>query len=977
MENSWHARVCRACVPFSYTLIGTLCPSSRESWRRRGCYGYSDSPFPLGGGAGRADPAAASGNLREDLALRKMADPEEKEGGLAEAEAEMQVLEDTSETNQAEESAKTIGTTQEQTGATQQNETNLPMEQEQGPELATRELGDAEEPLQELTATEEPAAMVEVATAEEPAATEELATAEELVEGPSIAGEQDQNLPAAEEPGAAAEGVQEPATADGLTKGLEVIEKEEEAHPKSQDVVPGFQEAILEVQDLGVKIEPPIVDTDASNITVAADAASVGAAESFSERAADFAAHMHAASALLTEALASEREESEASTEEATVTVRFMLHPAIQVFTKSFNINQTVEQMKKYFAGRLKIPLDILQIMLLGRITDNSETLWNLDAKPYGTIQVDMFSLDEENFPLKASKLLEEYYMPDVITFKVQTDAETFKEVNVSIKRPNFQKPFLGGYRHKETGTEYHNAGSQTDPKKRPDKGYEEFCRSTQTVVERKKLQNTRNSTSTQMTKIGVYISNVTDRLIEPKGYVTADEYHARRLQAVIVIQTYFRRWLAKTLVNKLKEELRLRLEWEEQEELRRQREREEKLLREYNRRLNPRTKDDFELLYHALELWRQEELENINSTLTGAERKAALCGLLEKEAQLIATIGRHKINAYEENTHQAILSFLEKCAAPKKWKAFDGKVTEMDTQFTLRARELLEIYRSISMKDLPQDERLDVLLTLKHTVKEHDSKLTHEIVELIDREADLMMRGVKECNLDGLRQRICTLFLQYIKTPLFNPEVARHLKVPPDPMRLYHNIHFCLGCKRYLPSTDFAISASSHTVGRCRLCCKLDNEARQREAFLKYKRMLRNLRESELNYKDGAKIAFILQLQDLRYMVENFWGSQSAISAWGDLHDLVMVRWNKYQEWSPWNTLLIKKSEAEAHLRLKDLEKNYEMMFIHKIRHKHILARNYFSQFPELAAALHRDDKQTNTDDLLVTRSLTAGPSK
>lgn len=58
------------------------------------------------------------------------------------------------------------------------------------------------------------------------------------------------------------------------------------------------------------------------------------------------------------------------------------------------------------------------------------------------------------------------------------------------------------------------------------------------------------------------------------------------------------------------------------------------------------------------------------------------------------------------------------KCAAPKKWKAFDGKVTEMDTQFTLRARELLEIYRSISMKDLPQDERLDVLLTLKHTVK-------------------------------------------------------------------------------------------------------------------------------------------------------------------------------------------------------------------------------------------------------------------
>lgn len=53
-------------------------------------------------------------------------------------------------------------------------------------------------------------------------------------------------------------------------------------------------------------------------------------------------------------------------------------------------------------------------------------------------------------------------------------------------------------------------------------------------------------------------------------------------------------------------------------------------------------------------------------------------------------------------------------------------------------------------MKYLTQDERLDVLLTLKHTVKEHDCKLTHEIVELIDREADLLMRGVKENNLEG-----------------------------------------------------------------------------------------------------------------------------------------------------------------------------------------------------------------------------------
>lgn len=62
--------------------------------------------------------------------------------------------------------------------------------------------------------------------------------------------------------------------------------------------------------------------------------------------------------------------------------------------------------------------------------------------------------------------------------------------------------------------------------------------------------------------------------------------------------------------------------------------------------------------------------------------------------------------------------------------------------------------------------------------LQEHDCKLTQEIIELIDREADLLMRGVKETNLDGLRKRISTLFLQYIKTPTFNPEAAKLLKV-------------------------------------------------------------------------------------------------------------------------------------------------------------------------------------------------------
>lgn len=81
-----------------------------------------------------------------------------------------------------------------------------------------------------------------------------------------------------------------------------------------------------------------------------------------------------------------------------------------------------------------------------------------------------------------------------------------------------------------------------------------------------------------------------------------------------------------------------------------------------------------------------------------------------------------------------------------------------MDTPYTIRAQELRDIYSTLSMKYLTQDERLDVLLTLKHTVKEHDCKLTQEIIELIDREADLLMRGVKESNLEGRKKMLSVI---------------------------------------------------------------------------------------------------------------------------------------------------------------------------------------------------------------------------
>jgi len=66
---------------------------------------------------------------------------------------------------------------------------------------------------------------------------------------------------------------------------------------------------------------------------------------------------------------------------------------------------------------------------------------------------------------------------------------------------------------------------------------------------------------------------------------------------------------------------------------------------------------------------------------------------------------------------------------------------------------------------------------------QEDKCPLSADLIELIDREANLLCRGFSQKKLDGLRKRISTLFLQYIRTPAFNPEVQRLLKVRFEPI--------------------------------------------------------------------------------------------------------------------------------------------------------------------------------------------------
>lgn len=167
------------------------------------------------------------------------------------------------------------------------------------------------------------------------------------------------------------------------------------------------------------------------------------------------------------------------------------------------------------------------------------------------------------------------------------------------------------------------------------------------------------------------------------------------------------------------------------------------------------------------------------NSKLGEEEKKAALKQLLEKEIELLQTIDRLKINASKENRELKIEHILKSMSDPKLWLRSDGRYTSVITPTTTRAEELMIIYNRLKQPNLSLADRLDALLNTKITVLKKQCDISSDIIELINREADMINRGRPESSLEGLRKRLCNLFLQYIENPKMNKEAKRFQKIP------------------------------------------------------------------------------------------------------------------------------------------------------------------------------------------------------
>uniref|UniRef100_A0A8C6SSX9 IQ motif and ubiquitin domain containing n=1 Tax=Neogobius melanostomus TaxID=47308 RepID=A0A8C6SSX9_9GOBI len=577
---------------------------------------------------------------------------------------------------------------------------------------------------------------------------------------------------------------------------------------------------------------------------------------------------------------------------EGTKTV--VLVPEGHVMTVAFAIGLSIQELKLHLASELRVPPEVLRIAI---DVEDQQSLMDLGVLPHGSTRMEMSSVDPNTHPLRPVRPPEHDNMPDVITVRVHRGEENdFWEVVVEIQRPPQRKPFLGGYKHRLTGAVYHHASTQTLHRRRPDRVVEVFSRGAQTV---KQAQPCGSDVRTQMTGMGSYVSCANDKVLIPGKYTTAAEYYDRRLNAVIRLQAVVRGWLAKEAVGILRQERDRRLAWLDLQERRRKQEKEEQLEDRRRRWLNPQRREDFSLHYNALKKWHKDEELKINAKLKGAERKAALCALFHQELEHIKNLGCRQILFEETNEDRCMRNLLEKAAAPHHWTSAKGERIEMDTANTIRARELRDLYDDVSKTTANQNERLQILMTLKHTVNEQDCPLTRDIVDLVDREVDLMPR-LKASSLTGLRERIAMLFLQYIKTPAFNPAVAKLLKV--KLCLRYHN-HF----SQY--HTVFILSLCCSTVHRCKDCATNTPNSNRRRLYAFAVALTHSLWH------------FFPEVEDIRYLIDVIWSTCSALMTCSDIYNLV-----------PWNCLLLAKEEVSTHLQIKDVEQVFFRVPAHLI---------------------------------------------
>lgn len=148
------------------------------------------------------------------------------------------------------------------------------------------------------------------------------------------------------------------------------------------------------------------------------------------------------------------------------------------LLSKLCDSGDSIGQFKEEFSKEWNYPIDQISISFHGETLPDSTCLSQLDVDPSNTVTLIVHPPPPSSSPSAPPTSVAppptapppEASDQSVLTTTVTVGKEE-KEVLVRVERSDFKKPFLGGYRHRVSGVEYHNAAAQTRAKKQPNKG--------------------------------------------------------------------------------------------------------------------------------------------------------------------------------------------------------------------------------------------------------------------------------------------------------------------------------------------------------------------------------------------------------------------------------------------------------------------------------------------------------------------------
>lgn len=345
------------------------------------------------------------------------------------------------------------------------------------------------------------------------------------------------------------------------------------------------------------------------------------------------------------------------------------------------------------------------------------------------------------------------------------------------------------------------------------------------------------------------------------------------------------------------------------------------------------------------MDRWKTSEIARISRLHAKGPKIAEFTLLLDKEVELLRCIESYRFQVKEDSKKIKNKLFLEEISKPVAWFGKDNKMITMETIEVQRARKFKELYLSFIREDMDVKERVELLVDMKFALQEFRHPLAEEIIDLLDRECDLLVRNCKDHQLDFLRRRVAASVLQFIKTSDLNSQVTKCKDIRDYRKMANDGLYFCEMCYQVKVYTDFPLNAKMKGFLVCMSCSWKDTNERCWIDMTPYKFILRAVQRDERRRKCWASLAFVLQEKDIFFIVEKLWHSHSAISECRDVTELRLCRWNVNKDWSPWNCFLVTLQEMKAHLKLEAPEEVYDEEFVKKVNNKHVLAKANFEQ--------------------------------